>query len=82
MFKEDNWQKLAEIPVPPPPIKFDADLHQRINKRLLIGQIFDLFFCVTGHAVLHFGRAVVALVMYTITGQFQSKPRKRPDESP
>ena len=38
----DLFEKLADLPVPPVPEKFDRGVHDRINTRLLAGQFLDL----------------------------------------
>ncbi len=38
----DLFEKLADLPVPPVPPTFDRAVHERINKRLLIGQFLDV----------------------------------------
>ena len=39
----EKLEKLAKIPIPPapPPKVFDRAVHQRINSRLLVGQILE-----------------------------------------
>ncbi|MCC7086115.1 MAG: hypothetical protein IT427_14025 [Pirellulales bacterium] len=68
----DLFEQLAEVPVPPPPPRpvFDRSLHQRINSRLLVGQLVDL--CVRGFAfaLWHFFRVAAEAGRYTLTGKY------------
>ena len=55
----DLLEKLAELPVPPPPSqqKFDRAVHDRINSRLIVGQVIDFVLRGFAFATLHFFRA-------------------------
>jgi hypothetical protein len=76
----DLLEKLADVPVPPapPPQQFDRGIHQRINNRLLLGQIFDFTLQGFGFAALNFSRAMLGLLRLTFTGKFDApKPGSR-----
>ena len=75
----DLLEKLAEVPVPPapPPKVFDRAIHERINSRLIVGQIFDLLIRGSAYAVLHFAKAVVGMVRLTLTGKLESPKNGR-----
>jgi len=70
----EKLEKLAEIPIPPapPPKVFDRAVHQRINSRLLVGQIVEFVFRGCGFAMVHFAKALVGAVRLTITGKLET----------
>jgi hypothetical protein len=79
----DLLEQLAEVPVPPPPPQpvFDRSLHERINNRLLLGQVLDLCIRGFGFGLWHFARATLGAVRYTLTGKYagnskDNDPRK------
>ena len=67
----EKLEKLAEIPIPPapPPKVFDRAVHQRINSRLLVGQILEFMFRGCGFAMVHFAKAMIGAARFTITGK-------------
>ena len=73
-------EQLAELEVPPPPAKFDAQLHDRVNRTLLREQLVDLFVRGLPWAALHFLRAVLGALSYTLTGRYEpvEKNKRRP----
>jgi hypothetical protein len=71
----DLFEKLADLPVPPVPEKFDRGVHDRINTRLLAGQFLDLGMRGCGFAFVHFARALVGFFKLTVTGKFESGPQ-------
>ena len=70
----DLLEKLAEIPIPPapPPQVFDRAVHERINSRLLVGQILEFVCRAGGFAIVHFARAIIGAVRFTITGKLET----------
>jgi hypothetical protein len=77
----DILEKLAELPVPPapPPVSFDRALHQRINSRLLAEQFVDLLVRGFAYGIIHFSKAVIGLIRFTLTGRFESPNSKLPE---
>ena len=73
----DLFDKLAEMDVPPPPARFDQQLHERVNRSLFIGQMLDLVFGAVPWAIGHFARAFVGLVIYTLTGRYEMKSKRK-----
>ena len=73
----DLFDKLAELDVPPPPERFDQQLHERVNRSLVIGQVFDLLFGAVPWALNQFGRAFIGLVLFTLTGRYETKRKRR-----
>lgn len=69
--------QLAELEVPPPPAQFDTQLHERVNRSLVKTQLVDLFVSGMPWAMLHFARAFVGLIAYTITGRYESPKKER-----
>jgi len=67
----DFLEELAEAPVPPPPDTFNRALHERINRRLLAGQMLDLALRGIGYCFLHFGRALAGFFALTVLGRFE-----------
>jgi len=69
----DLLEKLAEVPVPPAPSAqvFDREIHRRINRRLVAGQVADLLTRGFIFAIGHFSKAVLGLVRLTLTGKLE-----------
>ena len=68
-------EQLADLEVPPPPAHFDRQLHQRVNRSLFVWQLVDLVVSAMPWALLHFSRALVGLIAFTVTGQYEAKPK-------
>ncbi|MDZ4819908.1 MAG: hypothetical protein SGJ20_13140 [Planctomycetota bacterium] len=64
----------APLAVPPMPAAFNRRVHQRLNSRLLAGQLFDLAFKGLAYSFVHLGLALAGLFVFTCTGRFD-----RPD---
>ena len=73
----DLLEKLAEWEVPPPPAQFDAQLHERVNRSLVIWQFVDLLLHGLPWALALFARAVMGLIIFTVTGQYEKDRRKQ-----
>ena len=69
----DLLEQLADLEVPPPPAQFDRQLHERVNRSLVTSQLVDLLARGLPWALLHFARAVVGLVGFTLTGHYEAK---------
>jgi hypothetical protein len=67
--------QLAELEVPPPPAHFDQQLHDRVNRSLVISQFADLAVSGLPWALLQFARAFVGLIAFSITGRYENKTR-------
>jgi hypothetical protein len=70
-------EQLADLDVPPPPAKFDTQLHDRVNRSLLREQLVDLFVSGLPWAALEFGRAMIGLVSLTLTGRYEPVPKNK-----
>ncbi len=73
----DLFERLADLDVPPPPAQFDHQLHERVNRSLVVGQMMDLMFGAVPWAVVEFSRAVIGSVLFTLTGRYETKPTRR-----
>jgi hypothetical protein len=73
------FERLAESEVPPPPARFDTQLHDRVNRTLIGTQLVDLILCGLPWACMQFARAVVGLIAFTLTGRYErdSKNKRR-----
>ncbi len=78
----DLLEKLAELPVPPapPPQTFDRAVHQRINSRLIVGQMSDFVLRGSAFGIAHFAKATLGLLRFSFTGKFpeQKNDKDRP----
>jgi len=70
------FDRLAELEVPPPPAQFDTQLHDRVNRSLVTSQILDLATHGLPWALGHFARALVGLILFTLTGSYETKDKK------
>jgi hypothetical protein len=73
----DLLERLAEVEVPPPPVAFDAQLHDKVNRTIVINQFVDLFASALPWAFAQMGRALLGFVAFTVTGRYESKSNKR-----
>jgi hypothetical protein len=69
-------EQLAELEIPPPPAEFDAQLHDKVNRSLLLTQVAELIAGAMPWALLHFGRAVIGFVVFTVTGRYETKSKR------
>jgi hypothetical protein len=70
-------EQLADVEVPPPPAQFDTQLHDKVNRALVITQFVDLFVSALPWALARFGRSALGLVAFTVTGRYESKSKKQ-----
>jgi hypothetical protein len=74
------FEQLAELEVPPPPVQFDKQLHERVNRSLVVSQMVDLAFKGFPWALLHFSRAFVGFITLTLIGRYDTNRQSRRDE--
>jgi hypothetical protein len=76
----DFLEQLAQVEVPAPPAQFDRQLHQRVNRSLLLQHLFDLVVRGLPWAMLQMLGALGAVVTVGISGRFSGeRPPPRPD---
>lgn len=75
----DLFDRLAELEVPPQPDTetFDRQLHERVNRWLVIGQVVDLVFGGIPWALAHFLRSLVVFATFTATGRYDNKTNRK-----
>ena len=64
-------EQLAKADVPPVPETLDQQVHQRLNYLLLVLHVLDFMVRAAPFAVLHFGRALIGLVRFSLTSKFE-----------
>ena len=74
----DLLERLAEVEVPPPPQELDRNVHQRVNKLLLIAHLGDLALRGLLYAFMQFMRPTAHLFVLTLTAKPLEPPRPRP----
>jgi hypothetical protein len=72
---DDPFEMLAHLEVRQPPPEFDRQLHERLNRALLIQHTVDFLLHALPWAVGHFARAMAAAVLYTLSGRFPEEKR-------
>jgi hypothetical protein len=78
----DLLEELAEAPVPPLPATFNRALHDRLNRRLLVGHVLDLGLRGVGYTMAHFARALVGFFVLTVSGKFEPGSKDGPRSAP
>ena len=66
----DLFERLAEVEVPPVPDNFDRDVHQRVNRVLLVVHFAELATKGMAFAAVHFLVATWGLLIFTFSGRF------------
>ncbi|MGA2616997.1 MAG: hypothetical protein ABSF26_05250 [Thermoguttaceae bacterium] len=69
----DFLEQLAEVEVRQPPPEFDRQLHQRLNRALLIQHLVDLLLGGMPWALAHLGRGVLGWLAFSLTGKFHDR---------
>jgi hypothetical protein len=69
----DFLDQLADFDVPPPPVAFNHDLHEKLNRSLMSLHVIDLLMRALPIAALEFARAVVGFLCLTLTGDYPKK---------
>jgi hypothetical protein len=73
----DLFEQLATTEVPPPPERFDRELHDRVNRSLVTQQVVDLLLKGAPFACLHFAGALLGLLTLTYTGRYPADSAER-----
>jgi len=71
------FDRLAELDVPPPPVQFDQQLHQRVNRSLVVGQLVDLLVGAFPWAAGHFAKALLGAILFTVTGRYETDTKQQ-----
>jgi len=66
----DLFERLADAEVPPMPDNFDREVHQRLNKALLVVHFAELATKGMAFAAAHFLAATWGLLIFTLSGRF------------
>jgi hypothetical protein len=78
----DLFEQLTFTEVPPLPAEFDRDVHQRLNRRLLAVHFVELGLRGLPIALMHFAKALVGLMVLTLSGRYPAGPDDRPASAP
>lgn len=70
-------EQLGQRQVPAPPAKLRREVRERVNTTLIVVHVAEFALQAVPLALLHFARAVVGLVLFTLTGTYE--PRVRED---
>jgi hypothetical protein len=71
----DFLDQLAHDEIPPVPVELGVEVHREVNRHLLAIQMLDFAARALPWAFLQFGRAVWAVVRFTVVGKFREPPR-------
>jgi hypothetical protein len=74
---KDLLDQLAEMEAPPPPPEFDRQLHERLNRTLAAQHLIDFAVGAVPWALLHFARAVLGAISFSIGGRSEDKGERR-----
>lgn len=77
-MSHDVFDRLAEWEVPPPPPgpKFERQLHDRLNRALVVLHVVELALRALPWAALQFGQSMLSACLTTLTGKLVTPPRK------
>ena len=67
---------LSKSEVPPPPDQFSRQLHERLNRTLVVMHFVDLILRGIPWATIKFMRPALALLKYTVSGRFEDQSRR------
>jgi hypothetical protein len=73
----DFLEQLADLEVPPPPASFGNELHERMNRGLVIFQLIELAALVFPAAMFELARALAGLVRFSLSGKYELNEKKR-----
>jgi hypothetical protein len=75
-------ESLAEREVPPVPADLNRQVHERLNRALLVSHLIDLTLGGLPYLAVHILRAVGHLLLVSFTGRFESSRGDGPREEP
>ena len=73
---KDFLEQLADSKVREPPPDFSRRLHQRLNRTLAVQHVIDFFLGAIAWSAVHFFRATLGWLLFTITGKFPDRDRR------
>ena len=74
---KDFLDQLADMEVCEPPPEFNRQLHDRVNRTLLVQHLVDLVLGAAPWALAHLARSVAAWFAFTLTGKFDDQRRPK-----
>ena len=72
---EELTEELKQLSLPDERTKFDKQLHERVNRSLVVSHLLDLAVKGLPWALLHFARAFVGCIAFTLTGRYESNTK-------
>lgn len=63
--------QLGQSEVPPAPVEIRRDVHDRLNQWLLVAQTTELVIYAFGFAAAQFASAVLGLINFSVSGDYQ-----------
>jgi hypothetical protein len=81
-MSNDFLDQLATIEVQEPPPEFGRQLHQRVNRALLVQHLFGLALGSIPWAMRHFLLGTLGAIVFTVTGKFDDQRRRKEENSP
>ena len=73
---KDFLEQLADSKVREPPPDFSQRLHERLNRTLAVQHVIDFFLGAIAWSAVHFFRAALGWLLFTITGKFPNRDRR------
>jgi hypothetical protein len=70
----DLLEQLAQLEVPPPPAELNQQVHQRVNRSLLVLHVLDLGLRAMPWAMWQLSQALIAGVIRTALGRWPDRP--------
>ena len=67
--------QLSQQDIPQPPVRLRQQVRERMNVTLLVLQLADLALRGMPYVMLHFAKAVVGLVLFSLSGTYEPRPR-------
>ncbi len=77
---KDILEQLAELEVREPPRDFHRQLHELVNRTLLMQHLIDFLVGGALWSTIHFLRATLGWLRYTITGRYDDREKQRGSE--
>ena len=63
-------ERLKNVHVPPPPEDIELRVHHRLNWLILTSHLIEFCVRTVPFAVIHLSRAALALLVFSLTGQY------------